>query len=228
MLTLCNTIRGRVACGLGGVLVAALALACLWTFSPPVAAGDDPPPRTKDVKPVPCPEPWLPLAVSPPQKEKAAALDSEVPPLPAVSGTSTIPPPPAPSSGGAPAAPPAAVDPPPIPPTGPILPLSEVGSSRSTPPPASQPAAESQAIKQLVVQLSEIRADRAKLDERERQTIQTIKRKYQDQKRALEQTERELRQLGINCEETATDKATIPPPGIELKTTIPPPGIERR
>lgn len=43
MMTLCKTSRGRIACGLGGVLVAFLALACLWGFSPSVTAGDDTP-----------------------------------------------------------------------------------------------------------------------------------------------------------------------------------------
>ena len=66
---------------------------------------------------------------------------------------------------------------------------------------------EGQDIKQLLARLSEIKSERAKLDERERQTIQSIKKKYQEQKRALEQLERELRQLGISCEDSTPSRS---------------------
>jgi hypothetical protein len=62
-------------------------------------------------------------------------------------------------------------------------------------------ALENQDIKQLVAQLTGIRSERTQLDEKERQTIQTIRQKFQEQKRALEQLERELRKLGIACDE---------------------------
>lgn len=68
-----------------------------------------------------------------------------------------------------------------------------------------------------MAQLSAIRSERATLDERERQTIQSIKRKFQDQKRALEQLERELRQLGISWEESAPDREPIPPAAVPTK-----------
>ncbi|HKI36205.1 MAG TPA: hypothetical protein VKA46_30390 [Gemmataceae bacterium] len=213
MLTLCNTNRGRIACGLGGVLVAVLALACLWAFSPSVTAGDDPPAKdvgkVKDPTSTVCPDPL------PPPRE------SSVPPLPAPMPTPNVSEVPTgripllgptsvrdgtrdPARGdlriGESAAPPTSVAPPP---PDPLL--------RSTPVPQPQPTAGSQEIKQLVAQLTQIRADREKLDEQERQTIQTIKRKYQEQKRALEQMDRELRQLGINCEETAPEKGVKEP-----------------
>ena len=39
MMTLCRTGRGRIACGLGGLTIALLALGCLWALSPAVTAG---------------------------------------------------------------------------------------------------------------------------------------------------------------------------------------------
>ena len=43
MLMMCKTSRGRIACGLGGGLIALSALAIVWTLSPKVSAGDEPP-----------------------------------------------------------------------------------------------------------------------------------------------------------------------------------------
>jgi hypothetical protein len=81
-----------------------------------------------------------------------------------------------------------------------------------TPPP---PSADGQDIKQLLARLAEVKSERAKLDERERQTIQAIKRKYQEQKQALEHLERELRQLGISCDDR--------PANVEQGSTLAPP-----
>ncbi len=251
MLTCCNTARGRLACGLGGVLIAALALACLWAFSPSVTAGDDPLPKIgektsrvpdlprapaadknkSDIDLPPCP-PMPPAPPAPPPVAKPPKADI------------TAPPPPLPPDASAPAPPPlppkSDVAPPPAPlpqddkappfadvpmPTGPAKsaqfapeppppsrkdPLVTPVAGVSTPPPATppKPPVDAQDIKQLVTQLSEIRADRTKLDEKERQTIQTIKKKYQDQKHALEQLERELKQLGINCDEAGPEEKT--------------------
>jgi hypothetical protein len=241
MLTCCNTARGRVACGLGGALIAALALACLWAFSPAVTAGDDPPAKTKASA---CPEPGLPDI--PVKKVKAELVDSatlppvpppidypKLPPKPDVStappplpGESLPPPPSIPPLTGtgatkAPAPPPPsppAVDSPLPPSTGPITPVTGYPEGRpitpvvGTLPQGVQLPVDAQDIKQLVAQLSRIRAERTKLDEQERQTIQGIKRKYQEQKHALEQLDRELRQLGITCDETPPpDKAPEPP-----------------
>jgi hypothetical protein len=94
-----------------------------------------------------------------------------------------------------------------VPPVPPLF-----GGSAPTDPPA--PTADTHDIKQLVAQLGTIRAERTKLDERERQTIQTIKQKYQDQKRALEQLDRELKQLGINCDETPPPQTDGPVPAL--------------
>jgi hypothetical protein len=216
MLTLCNTARGRVACGLSGVLIAALALACLWAFSPSVTAGDDTPakaPRSKDAAPPPCPEVRLPplpargkAEEAPPAplgaEKKAGPVESVPPPTKPVTEIPLPPsptPPPVSAASGTPP-PPVADSTPPLPPS---YEKGEVRSAPTPPMPPPQPAVEGQDVKQLVAQLSQVRADRAKLDEKERQTIQMIKKKYQDQKRALEQLERELRQLGINCEEGA-------------------------
>jgi hypothetical protein len=211
MLTLCHTNRGRIACGLGSLLIAVLALACLWCFSPSVTAGDDLPTKSadkaKDAKSVGCPIPPLPpIAVDgpappadlPPPRPKSppdsASLKEpqppkiapEVPSLPSASER-TAPPP---------------IDlgtkaqTPPPPPMPPILPAAGLATGSTT---QVQPAFEGADIRQLVGQLSEIRTERTKLDDRERQTVQTIKRKFQEQKRALDQLERDLRQLGIDC-----------------------------
>jgi hypothetical protein len=265
MLTYCNTARGRVACGLGGVLIAVLALACLWTFSPSVTAGDDPLPPVKKRTPEPskpdvCPKadiPSLPPVVEtksgrdvkfippppppPPPLQKTEVMERDVvlpanpPPL---KSESSVPPPLAPlkgekqSTGPSPVetekspAPLPPMDTPPPPPAGPITQVSGSGVSSPVSPPIgavggaiigagaaaaqAQPPVDNQDIKQLVAHLTEIRADRAKLDDKERQTILTIKRKYQEQKQALEQMERELRQLGINFDDTTSDKASVP------------------
>ncbi|HEX5268997.1 MAG TPA: hypothetical protein VFW33_00855 [Gemmataceae bacterium] len=229
MLTCCNTARGRLACGLGGVLIAALALACLWAFSPAVTAGDDPPAKSgskggKCPEPVPPPlsidvssSPVPPLATVPPPPPvadtKAVAPIPPVgsPPPPEVGpATGTVKPAPLPPVGAAPPPPPV-----PILPAGGVIPAPAV-----TPPKAESDA---QDIKQLVAHLSEIRTDRAKLDEKERQTIQTIKQKYQEQKQALEQLDRELRKLGINCDDkpAATEKTAAPPTTTEERYSVP-------
>jgi hypothetical protein len=258
MLTYCNTARGRVACGLGGVLIAVLALACLWAFSPSVTAGDDPllPPVKKRTpepsKPDVCPKAdtlvppvagvdaliTSPPPPPPPPLPKATGRgDVEPPalaPLPAKPESSSVPPPLAPLKGAkhvdrpspvetdkspAPLPP---MDTPPPPPAGPITQVSDSGVSSPITPAIgaaigagaaaaqAQPPVDNQDIKQLVAHLNEIRADRAKLDDKEKQTILTIKRKYQEQKQALEQMERELRQLGINFDDTTSDKASVP------------------
>ncbi len=219
MLTLCNTARGRVACGMGGVLIAVLALACLWGFSPSVTAGDEPPARVtapkKDLPPPACPDIGLPPA---PLPENKAVLTEDVPPLtrtvpttppaptpppPPVGGTAPVPLPPVPA-----AAPPAADLAPPLPPAGPVTltGAAKTANKESAPAPVPTAAIENQDIKQLLAQLSQVRAERAQLDEKERQTIQAVKRKYQEQKKALEQLARELRQLGISCDDGAADR----------------------
>jgi hypothetical protein len=251
MLTLCNTIRGRIACGLGGLLVAVLALTCLWAFSPSVTASDEPPkesPKEKLPKPPICSDsksldhgkpdetslPPRPAPVKPADDpatplppipdSKAATKDSGLPKpvltggLPLDSGPTTPPAPP-PSNAGAkdpvltnPAGPVlgTGTPPPPLAPTPPVPPPGP--AERLSPPPTVPPPVNgSQEIKQLMAQLAQIRADRDKLDEQERQTIQTIKRKYQEQKRSLEQMERELRQLGIDCDEVSQEKGAVRP-----------------
>jgi hypothetical protein len=269
MLSLCNTSRGRTACALGGVLIAVLALACLWAFSPTVAAGDGPakvgptpgigcpdpvpPPLPKAVKkevpslppvagdePPPAPDPKRvdesalpkpdPTPPLPPVAEKKdAPARLALPPVPAKDAPDPLPPVPekkdapppvTPVAGSAPATtPPPVADVAPLPPSPPVTPPSVSEKVAPPPTPPAPPASDNQDIKQLVVHLSEIRADRAKLDEKERQTIQTIKKKYQDQKRALEQLERELRQLGINCDEGTS----APTPARPTATDGPPP-----
>jgi hypothetical protein len=283
MLTLCNTSRGRLACGLGGVLIAVLALACLWCLSPAVAAGDDVPAKAKDTKKdtkAPCrddlppkergegpysdlpplvppgtfnaekprsPAPTLSDLSSedqtkevriPPTAGSAKKGETEVGPLPPVgqrpattakpdySGSIPVrvmPEAPAASSNKAPAPLPPTADTPPVPGASGVVPAAGTGVGAAigagagasltpppSPPPAPQSTADVQEIKQLVAQLSEIRADRAKLDEKERQTIQNIRRKYQEQKQALEQLERQLAQLGINCNETPAPPTRAP------------------
>jgi hypothetical protein len=284
MMTLCRTGRGRIACGLGGLVIALVALGCLWAFSPSVTAGDDLPPKkvekmpdcprppslpkadvppplppvtskpasppqrpalspvdplpqgidagvrrvsdSKPAEPKPEPEPPLPKinALPPvvndspppvppkpddslpePTVPKSPTQHRDPPPPPAATGVSPLPPTPA-LSDSKPAAvsePPAFVPPPP--PSSASPPLAPVGGTSSAVPPGAIPAPSStdgQDIKQLLARLAEIKAERVQLDERERQTIQAVKRKYHEQKHALEQLERELRQLGINCGES--------------------------
>jgi hypothetical protein len=240
MLTCCNTTRGRVACGLGGVLIAALALACLWAFSPAVTAGDDVLPKSGPK--AKCPdEPGLPPVPAldkksdalPPAPLPPAPPKPDVSPPPPVAPVSSFTPPPdlPPMAGGGKTPPPPVADSPPPPPlpSGPVTPVPgpapvpppALPSGPVTPvpgpapvPPPVQPS-DTLDIKQLVSHLNEIRAERTKLDEKERQTIQTIKRKYQEQKHALEQLDRELRQLGISCDETP------PPQGDKVDGTVP-------
>ena len=69
-----------------------------------------------------------------------------------------------------------------------------------------------------MAQLNEIRANRTKLDEQERQTIQTIKRKLQEQRKALAQLELELQQLGVTLEESTPDRAPIRQTGFETNS----------
>jgi len=221
MMTLCRTGRGRIACGLGGLTIVLLALGCLWAFSTAVTAGDDL--LKKDAKVPDCPlppMPTLPKAPLPPLAP-APAVPTITPPLPpvapAAADTHALPKPaahsdPAPepplpkppvSNAVAPLAapPPASSDLPPSPqaPPPPLATGAAKEPSQESPP--RPPPAEGQDIKQLLARLAEIKSERAKLDDRERQTIQAVKRKYQEQKHALEQLERELRQLGINCED---------------------------
>ena len=85
MMTLCRTGRGRIACGLGGLTIAVLALACLWAFSTAVTAGDDAPAK-KDAKLPDCPLPSLPSLPKPafPPVAPAPAVPAATAPLPPV------------------------------------------------------------------------------------------------------------------------------------------------
>jgi len=90
------------------------------------------------------------------------------------------------------------------------------------------PSAENLDIKQLMARLNGIREGRARLDEAERQTIQTIKRKLQEQKKALAQLELDLHQLGIALEENAPDRGPIQQAGFEtMPRPAPSPEPER-
>ena len=217
MMTLCKTGRGRIACGLGGLTVAVLALACLWAGSSAVTAGDDSPTK-KEVKPSDCPLPSLPVSPKPPRPPVAP------PPATAISLPPVSPAPVAPDkrpaaddgalltpSQVAPSQPPVPSNPAPEPPlakptvTGTAPPPVARDPLLTSPTPQPVSSSEGQDIKQLLARLAEIKSERTKLDERERQTIQSVKRKFQEQKRALEQLERELRQLGISCTDSAAD-----------------------
>jgi hypothetical protein len=172
----------------------------------PAKSGPTPPPLPATGK-KDAPPPLPPVVT---EKKDALPPSASLPP---VAGSSQAPPPssagePLPPSPSPPITQAAGVEKVPPPPTPPVPPVSDAKASPSTTP-SAPPAGDSQDIKQLVTQLSELRADRAKLDEKERQTIQTIKKKYQDQKHALEQLERELRELGINC-----DEGTAAPPPV--------------
>ena len=85
------------------------------------------------------------------------------------------------------------------------VPLSGGETAAPTPPvaPASltQAAPEGGDIKQLVNNLTQIRSERARLVDRERQTVEQIKKKFHEQKLALQQVEKELRDMGITVEE---------------------------
>jgi hypothetical protein len=194
MQTLCNAIRGRVGYRLGVALIAALALVCPWGFALPLAADDGTAiPLDKPAKSEPVPQPPKPQADSLPLKE--------IPPAPPVQVSP--PPPPAARTTTLPGLPPVARDGAAVSIDGPAVPSRAAATTAITPDPAPTDIRD---IKQLMAQLGEIRVNRAKLDEQERQTIEIIKRTYQEQKKVLEQLERELRQLGINCEEKNADK----------------------
>jgi hypothetical protein len=219
MMTLCRTGRGRIACGLGGLTIAVLALACLWALSPAVTAGDDLPAK-KDAKLPDCPppSPALPKPALPPVAPAPAEPTSvPLPPIPPAARETPPPPKLAATGDGLPDLAPAKTavvsEPPPVPQTPPPPVTTDLKKPAPAPPPAVAidhkdvspvaPPSEGQDIKQLLTRLSEIKSERTKLDERERQTIQSIKKKYQEQKHALEQLGRELRQLGINCQDDA-------------------------
>jgi hypothetical protein len=97
----------------------------------------------------------------------------------------------------------------------PTTPNSGTGSSALptspvTPSPTTSSPSESNDIKQLMAQLNEIRAERGRLYEREKQTVEQIKKRFLEQRKALQQIEREMRALGVTPEEMAEDVA--PPP----------------
>ncbi len=179
MSMLCRTSKGRIVCGLGGGLIALLALACLWASSPSVTAGDGPPaanPKETGRAEAPAPVPQPPPSVAPLPPCLGGAVSRE---------------------------------------TAVMTPLTRTPLA---------PPTESQDIKQLMAQLNEIRANRTKLEEQERLTIQAIRRKVQEQKKSLAQLELDLRQLGVALEENVPDRAPVQQAGFEV---LPPPASTR-
>jgi len=214
------------------VLIAALALVWLWCLSPSVTAGDELPKRVKGEKPEVCPDDPLPLPRLPsaarPEKNPSTVDVPSLNPLGSPPAKPDLVPPPVPTGAAAtnsiPPIPPISAKDTSPPPDPPIVPASAVTPARVAPP--TTPPVEGQEIKQFMAQLTEIRAERAKLEEKERQTILTIRRKYQEQKQALELIARELQQLGIDCEETTTKASPrpLPPPDEPPQPSFPPPG----
>jgi hypothetical protein len=153
------------------------------------------------------PKPPVGEVVPPPSSgTKPAVGESLVPPVagtpstasPAVPSTPTSPVP------GVPTAPPSGEKPPPsfIPPSPPVTPPTVLTPSPTT-------SSESGDIKQLMAQLNEIRAERGRLYEREKQTVEQIKKRFLEQRKALQQIEREMRALGVTPEDMPED-ATPP------------------
>jgi hypothetical protein len=56
-----------------------------------------------------------------------------------------------------------------------------------------------------MAQLNEIRAERGRLYEREKQTVEQIKKRFLEQRKALQQIEREMRALGVTPEDLPED-----------------------
>jgi hypothetical protein len=235
MTTLWKTRRARIACGLGSVLAALVALACLWGFSPSVTAGDKP--EKKGNKPA-CAVPPVPAEtgevkkssdVVPPlptlEKAPKPPASADLPPTAGIPGISR-------AATGDPLPPPTPTPPPPADTSPPPLATGSVAPPPVTYPATPPPPPEPQDIKALVVQLTAIRGERAKLDEREKTTIQAIRQKYQEQKKALAQLEKDLRQLGVAVEEAAAenkvpgviDSGIKPADGLPaLEKDVPPP-----
>ncbi len=145
-----------------------------------------------------------PSGVTKPVETKPASGESLVPP---VAGTPPTPAPFVPTT-------PIPSDKPPVY-SVPTTPNAGSGST-ATPPPVPTPSpttsspSENGDIKLLMAQLNEIRAERGRLYEREKQTVEQIKKRFLEQRKALQQIEREMRALGVTPEEMAED-ATAPP-----------------
>jgi hypothetical protein len=166
-------------------------------------------PPTKDTPEPSTPKPPV-TALTPPEttgtpKPPPAVGESPVPPI---SG-------PPPAVGGTPPTPPAFVPPAPTPPpverNVPGVPVPVENLRAGTTPSPISTSESSNDIKQLMAQLNEIRAERGRLYEREKQTVEQIKKRFLEQRKALQQIEREMRALGVTPEDVPEDP-TAPAP----------------
>jgi hypothetical protein len=159
------------------------------------------PPPVSGIAPDATPEPTGPV--------KPAVGESRVPP---VAGTPASPPapgtPPSPLP-GVPTTPPSVEKPLPPPGVQTLISPPPPGIGVTTPSPST--SSDSNDIKQLMTQLNEIRAERGRLYEREKQTVEQIKKRFLEQRKALQQIEREMRALGVTPEDVPED-VTAPTP----------------
>ena len=181
MTAMYRTRRGRLICVMVAALIAGFSLGYLWWMSPTVTADDHPlpkltPPRSQPVYSDP-PRPAPPLP-------DISVKNPSTPDVPQTNPTTLS----APSITVAGSRESNPSSPPPPPPVGALV--GAALTPKPVAPPQQPVTAESQEIKQLMNQLSQIRADRDKLNLQEQQTILTIKQKVLEQKRALEQLAR--------------------------------------